>query len=131
MRGYGGIPVRTRIFTVAVIAAALLLNRAPVLAHHGAATFDTEGEITIKGTVTEWVWSNPHSILRLDVTAADGTVKKWAVATANIADLSKRGWSRRLFKPGDEVTVLIQPAKSGEPVGMIRNVTLPDGQKYQ
>ena len=120
-----------RIIAAVAIVAAFLLGQAPVLAHHGAATFDTEGEITIKGTVTEWVWSNPHSILRLDVKAADGTVKKWSVATANIADLSKRGWSRRLFKPGDEVTVLIQPAKSGEPVGMIRNVTLADGQKYQ
>ena len=123
--------MNTRIVAVAVAVVALLLGQVPMLAHHGAATFDTEGEITIKGTVTEWVWSNPHSILRLEVKAADGTVKTWSVATANIADLSKRGWSRRLFKPGDEVTVLIQPAKSGEPVGMIRNVTLASGQKYQ
>jgi len=123
--------VSKRILAAAVIAAALLLSRAPALAHHGAATFDTVGEITITGTVTEWVWSNPHSILRLDVKGDDGSVKKWSVATANIADLSKRGWSRRLFKPGDEVTVLIQPAKSGEPVGMIRNVTLADGKKFQ
>ena len=120
-----------RIIALVVIGAALLMSPALVVAHHGAATFDTVGEITIKGTVTEWVWSNPHSILRLEVKAADGTVKTWSVATANIADLSKRGWSRRLFKPGDEVTVLIQPAKSGEPVGMIRNVTLADGQKFQ
>ena len=107
------------------------MSPALVVAHHGAATFDTEGEITIKGTVTEWVWSNPHSILRLDVKAPDGTVKKWSVATANIADLSKRGWARRSFTAGDEVTVTIQPAKSGEPVGMIRTVLLANGQKLQ
>ena len=120
-----------RIIALVAVGVALLMSPALVVAHHGAATFDTVGEITIKGTVTEWVWSNPHSILRLEVKAADGSVKTWSVATANIADLSKRGWSRRLFKPGDEVTVLIQPAKSGEPVGMIRNVTLADGQKFQ
>ncbi len=120
-----------RIIALVALGVALLMSPALVVAHHGAATFDTVGEITIKGTVTEWVWSNPHSILRLEVKAADGTVKTWSVASANIADLSKRGWSRRLFKPGDEVTVLIQPAKSGEPVGMIRNVTLADGQKFQ
>ena len=120
-----------RIIALVAVGVALLMSPALVVAHHGAATFDTEGEITIKGTVTEWVWSNPHSILRLEVKAADGTVKTWSVASANIADLSKRGWSRRLFKPGDQVTVLIQPAKSGEPVGMIRNVTLADGQKFQ
>jgi len=102
-----------------------------VLAHHGAATFDTENEITVKGTVTEFTWSNPHCILRIDVKGADGTVRNWSVATSNVADVSKRGWSRRSFKPGDEVTVTIQPAKSGAPVGMIRNVVLADGTKLQ
>ena len=121
----------TRIIALALVLAALLLAPAPILAHHGAATFDTTAEITLKGTVTEWVWSNPHSILKLDVKAEDGTVKTWSVATANVADLSKRGWSRRSFKPGDEVTVTVQPAKSGQPVGMIRNVVLADGQKLQ
>jgi hypothetical protein len=110
---------------------ALLYGATAARAHHGAATFDTVGEITIKGTVTEWVWSNPHSVLKLDVKADDGTVKQWSVATSNVADLSKRGWSRRTFKPGEEVTVLIQPAKSGQPVGMIRNVVLADGRKLQ
>ena len=121
----------TRIIALALAAAALLLGPSAVMAHHGAATFDTVGEITLKGTVTEWVWSNPHSILRIDVKGEDGTVKNWSVATANVADLSKRGWSRRLLNPGDQVTVLIQPAKSGAPVGMIRNVVLADGRKFQ
>jgi hypothetical protein len=121
----------TRILALALAGVALLVSPAPILAHHGAATFDTVGEITIKGTVTEWVWSNPHSVLKLDVKAEDGTVKQWSVATSNVADLSKRGWGRRTFKPGEEVTVLIQPAKSGQPVGMIRNVTLADGRKLQ
>ena len=121
----------TRIIALALAGAGLLLGPSAVMAHHGAATFDTVGEITLKGTVTEWVWSNPHSILRIDVKAEDGTVKNWSVATANVADLSKRGWSRRLLNPGDQVTVTIQPAKSGAPVGMIRNVVLADGRKYQ
>ena len=120
-----------RIIALALAAAALLLGPSAVLAHHGAATFDTVGEVTLKGTVTEWVWSNPHSILRIDVKAEDGTVKNWSVATANVADLSKRGWTRRTLNPGDQVTVLIQPAKSGAPVGMIRNVVLADGRKFQ
>jgi hypothetical protein len=123
--------VNIRIIALALAATALLLGPSAVLAHHGAATFDTVGEITLKGTVTEWVWSNPHSILRLDVKGEDGTVKNWSVATANVADLSKRGWTRKTLNPGDQVTVLIQPAKSGAPVGMIRNVVLADGRKFQ
>src|SRR5688572_33291384 len=69
------VPVKTRIIALALATAALLLGPSAVLAHHGAATFDTVGEITLKGTVTEWVWSNPHSILRIDVKGEDGTVK--------------------------------------------------------
>ena len=115
-----------------VVAGIMFMSQArAVLAHHGAATFDTENEITVKGTVTEFTWSNPHCILRVDVKGADGTVRNWSVATSNVADVSKRGWSRRSFKPGDEVTVTIQPAKSGAPVGMIRNVVLADGTKLQ
>jgi hypothetical protein len=123
--------VNIRIIALALAAATLLPGPSAVLAHHGAATFDTVGEVTLKGIVTEWVWSNPHSFLRIDVKAEDGTVKNWNVATSNVADLSKRGWTRRTFSPGDEVTVTIQPAKSGAPVGMIRNVVLADGKKLQ
>lgn len=123
--------MRKGILVLAVAAVVLLMGRGPVAAHHGAATFDTTAEITISGTVTEWVWSNPHSVLKVDVKAADGTVTNWGVATSNVADLSKRGWTRRSFSVGDVVTVTIQPAKSGAPVGMIRNVLLPDGKKLQ
>ena len=120
-----------RIVLRALLGIALLCGSTPILAHHGAATFDTVGEITLKGTVTEWVWSNPHCVLKLDVKAPDGSVRSWSVATSNVADVSKRGWTRRTFSSGDEVTVTIQPAKSGEPVGMIRNVVLADGRKLQ
>jgi hypothetical protein len=123
--------VNRRIVLPVLLGIVLVCAVTPARAHHGAATFDTVGEITIKGTVTEWIWSNPHSVLKLDVKGEDGAVKTWSVATSNVADLSKRGWSRRTFKPGEEVTVLIQPAKSGEPVGMIRNVVLADGRKLQ
>lgn len=123
--------MRNGILALVVAAVAPLAGSGSVAAHHGAATFDTTAEITISGTVTEWVWSNPHSVLKVDVKAADGTVTNWGVATSNVADLSKRGWSRRTFSAGDMVTVTIQPAKSGAPVGMIRTVVLPDGKKLQ
>ena len=117
---------------IALIAAVdILAASAPAIAHHGAATFDTTNEVTLEGTVTAWTWANPHCILRVDIKAADGTVTNWSVATSNVADVSKRGWSRRSFNPGDMVTLTIQPAKSGAPVGMIRNVVLPDGTKLQ
>jgi hypothetical protein len=117
------------LFALCVVVTTLMLAPAPAAAHHSSAMFDSSQEVTLKGTVVEWKWINPHATLRLDVKGPDGTVKTWSVATSNIADLSKRGWTRRVFNAGDEVTVVIRPARSGEPVGMIESVTLADGHK--
>ena len=102
-----------------------------VAAHHGAASFDTAVEVTLKGTVTEWQWFNPHCFLKFDVKGDDGTVKNWAVEAGNPTDMTKRGWSRLSFKPGDQVTVTLQPVKTGAPVGRIRTVALADGREFK
>jgi hypothetical protein len=121
--------VKKAILILGVIALTLVLAPSRAVAHHSSAMFDSATEVTLKGTVVEWKWINPHSTLRLDVKDKDGSVKTWSVATSNIADLSKRGWSRKTFSPGDEVTVTARPAKSGELVGMIESVVLADGRK--
>jgi hypothetical protein len=123
--------MRRTIVIVGVAVIALLLVQTAAVAHHSSAMFDSSAELTLQGTVVEWSWINPHCTLRIDVKDKDGTVKKWAVATSNIADLSKRGWTRRTFNPGDAVTVVVRPARNGEPVGMIDNVTLADGRKLR
>ena len=112
----------------AFAAAAFLLVSMPVVAHHGAASFDTEKELTLKGTVTEWIWANPHCFLKFDAKDDTGAVRNWAVETQNPTDMSKRGWRRTSFKPGDEVTVTLQAVKNGAPVGRVRTVLLPNGQ---
>ena len=109
-------------------AAALLLVSVPLLAHHGAAALDTGKEITLKGTVTEWIWSNPHCFLKFDANDG-GTVRNWAVETQSPTSMTPRGWSRTSFKAGDEVTVTIEPVKNGQPIGRILHVILPNGQK--
>ena len=118
--------MRTTVFGVLVSAAVVLLL-SPVAAHHGAASFDSGKEVTLKGTVTEWIWSNPHCFLKFDVTDASGT-KSWMVETQNPTDMSRRGFARTSFKPGDPVTVVVEPLKNGLPVGRIKSVTLADGQ---
>ena len=123
--------MRRTILALTLAGAALALTSVAVAAHHGAATFDTAAEMTVQGTVTEWIWGNPHCFLKFDVKAPDGTVKNWAIETGNIADSSKRGYSRRAFKAGDAVTVTLQPAKSGAPVGRLRRVVMADGTKYE
>ncbi|PYR79192.1 MAG: hypothetical protein DMF87_12120 [Acidobacteria bacterium] len=107
----------------------ILLVSAPLLAHHGAAALDTGKEVTLKGTVTEWIWSNPHCFLQFDAKDQTGTVRNWAVETQNPTTMTSRGWSRMSFKAGDEVTVTLEPVKNGQPIGRLLTVVLPGGQK--
>ena len=111
-----------------LIAAAALVLSVPLVAHHGAASFDTGSEITLKGTVTDWTWSNPHCFLKFDVKDESGTVRTWQVETQNPTDMSRRGFARTSFKPGDSVTVIVEPLKGGAPVGRIKSVVLANGQ---
>lgn len=121
--------MRKMFFIVLIAAAGLLLVAVPLVAHHGAAALDTGKEITLKGGVTEWIWSNPHCFLKFDAKDDTGTVRNWAVETQNPTTMTLRGWSRTSFKFGDEVTVTIEPVKNGQPVGRILHVILPNGQK--
>src|SRR5947209_17146211 len=120
--------MREKVFGVLLATAAVLMMAAPLIAHHGAASFDTEREITLKGTVTEWIWANPHCFLKFDAKDDTGTVRNWAVEVSNPTDMTRLGWARTSFKFGDEVTVTLQPVKSGAPVGRLRRVVLPNGE---
>ena len=119
--------MRNKIAGVFVAAVGLLVHLVPLLAHHGAASFD-EKILTMKGTVTEWVWSNPHCFLKFDVKDESGNVTNWAVETQNPTGMSQLGWSRTSFKAGDVVTVTLQGVKNGAPIGRVRTVTFADGR---
>ena len=103
-----------------------LLPIAPValFAHHGTAVCDTSKLVAVKGTVTEWSWANPHCLLEFDVKDDSGKVVHWVAETSNPTDMGNRGWSRRTFKPGDEITVSMIAAKNGRPLGRIQQVML-------
>jgi hypothetical protein len=97
--------------------------------HHGSASFDNAKEITLKGTVTEWLWANPHCFLKIDAKDETGAVRNWNLEFGNPTDITSRGYSRRTFKVGDEISVTVTPVKSGAPIGRARVVTLASGQK--
>ena len=97
-------------------------------AHHGNAAFDVGKKLELKGTVTEWVWSNPHCWLKFDVKDESGKTVNWVAETTNSADMMERGWSRLTFKSGDQVTVTLEPVKSGQPVGRVLFVVLANGK---
>ena len=117
-----------KVFRVLIAGVCLLAVSIPLAAHHGAAGYDMDKQLTMKGTVKEWLWANPHCFMKYDATDEKGTVAHWAVEVSNPTDMIKRGWSLHSFKPGDEITVTVRPAKNGAPVGQLLKVVLPNGQ---
>jgi len=107
----------------------VLMMPASTLTHHGSASFDNTKEVALKGTVTEWLWANPHCFLKVEAKDDTGTVRIWNLEFGNPTDITSRGFSRRTFKVGEEVTVTVTPVKSGAPVGRLRTVVLANGQK--
>ena len=65
----------------------------PLFAHHGAASFDSGKTVTVKGTVTEYVWSNPHVLVKVDAKDDTGTVQHWVLEAWNPVTQAGRGWS--------------------------------------
>lgn len=116
-------------FMVLAIAVGALMVSLPLFAHHGNAAFDAAKKLSLKGTVTDWFWANPHCILEFDVKDEKDQVVHWATETSNPADMVNRGWGKLTLKPGDQVTVTFEPAKNGRQVGRVIEVVLPSGQK--
>jgi hypothetical protein len=107
----------------------LVIIAAPIFAHHGNSNFDIDKKLTLKATVTDWVWANPHCWLKFDATDEKGNVVHWIAETSNPADMTNLGgWSKQVFKPGDHVTVTLQPVKNGQPIGRVMQVVLANGQ---
>ena len=108
---------------------AVSIFSSPLVAHHGGAAYDTDKKVTVKGTVTDWLWSNPHCILQLDASDDGGQVAHWVTETENPSSMIRSGWTKDSLKIGDEISVLLVPSKTGGRTGRIVEVTLPDGHK--
>lgn len=114
--------------SLAVLAGVVLLG-APAFAHHGSnSSYDMNKTITVKGTVTEWVWANPHCQLFFDVKDDKGNIVHWAAETNSPGVLARAGWERTSFKVGDQITVSMNPSLANSPVGLITRVVLANGQ---
>jgi Family of unknown function (DUF6152) len=120
--------MRNRLVAVLAVAVGVLVVSVPVFAHHGNAAYNDTKYVTVKGTVTQWMWSNPHCFLKFDVKDNKGNVTHWTAETAPPASMRDRGWTNNTFKAGDKVTVIMLTVKNGQPVGRIRQVVLSSGQ---
>jgi len=113
------------------IAAVLMLLSlgAPMVAgaHHSFASFDSTQVVTLKGTVKDFQWTNPHCWLQLVVMGEDGTPQEWSLEGLSPNVLGRMGWKRNSVVPGDVVTVYSNPLRSGGRGGNMVKVVRSDG----
>jgi len=107
----------------------LLSLGAPMVAgaHHSFASFDSTQVVTLKGTVKDFQWTNPHCWLQLVVMGEDGTPQEWSLEGLSPNVLGRMGWKRNSVVPGDVVTVYSNPLRSGGRGGNMVKVVRSDG----
>jgi hypothetical protein len=125
--------VRARRIALAILAVLIaVVVPAIVAAHHGSAiSYDVDPAkvITMKGTVVEWVWRNPHCFVVIDVADASGKTVRWTAETSSTQSMTgEHGWSRTTLKPGDVITIGVFPSRASTPAGLLYRVAAADGK---
>jgi len=114
------------------LTAMLLMLGMPLLAHHGTfVSYDSANPITMKATVAEFHYTNPHIQLYFDVKDDKGNVTHWSAEGPDPAVLVQAGWGKKktesALAPGAEITITVAPARNGKPVGTVSNIILANG----
>ena len=100
----------------------------PVLAHHSwPVSYATL--VTVRGTVAEFTWSNPHPMMSLEVRTNDGRAEKWSVGGPAINRMEANGWNRNTIKPGDVITATGYQFADGQKVIRLEKVVMADGKE--
>jgi hypothetical protein len=107
----------------------VLAMSAGAVAHHSPAAFDRSKTVTLTGTVKAFRWQNPHTWLEVDVPNDKGVVETWGVEMTSPTFLIRAGWKNNSVKPGDKVTVVVNPVRDPETkAGIFLSITLADGR---
>jgi Family of unknown function (DUF6152) len=111
-----------------VLFAGLFLVRGPALAHHGGAEYDKTKLLNLKATITEFRFINPHVLFLFDVKDDQGNVENWQGEASNPLQLTRQGWNKNTFKPGDQITIIGNPTKTGVKSLWITRIILANGE---
>ena len=117
----------TRLQTLAV-AVVFVAAATPLLAHHSWPV-DTSKEVTVKGTVMGYSWTNPHVMIDLSVQGANGKVEKWDVGGPSTARMSGNGWNNSTLKPGDVITAMGYQFADGQKVLRLQKIVMSNGKE--
>ena len=100
----------------------------PLFAHHGTAAYDTKNVVTVRGTMTEFRFINPHVQLFFDVKNEKGEVEKWQAELTAPNKMTRAGWDKHRLKPGDSITASGYVAKNDAHTMWITKLIGPDGE---
>jgi hypothetical protein len=109
---------------------ALVRGAVPLSAHHSWPVSMSQ-LVTVKGTVKEFVWGNPHPMITLEVPAVDGKIEKWLVGGPAINRMEANGWTKTTVKPGDVITGTGYQFADGQKIIRLERVVLPDGTELR
>lgn len=109
-----------------VVGVVYLASNRPVLAHHSGAAYETT-PVTLKGTVAEYDWGNPHVVVYWDVKNDDGNSVRWSGELSSVSSMLAEGMTKNSLKPGDDVIMIVKRAKSGTPFSIIVQIKKADG----
>jgi hypothetical protein len=112
-----------------LLAAALAAWPGAAVAHHGIVNFDLNREISVSGTVTDFVFVNPHSWVYFDVTSEDGRVAAWKCELRGATVLRRSGWTPELFRPGTRVSITGAPDRFEANTCYLGTVAFVDGTR--
>ena len=121
--------MKWNVISLATLAVMFLTCTQMLVAHHGSAMYDPAHSITVTGTVTSFDFMNPHCAIHLEAKDDKGNVVSWTADTNNPSMLARGGWTKDSVKPGDQVTVIGNPAKSGANSMLLKKVVLPNGKE--
>jgi hypothetical protein len=120
--------VKTKVLTLVVLVAGLASVDSPSFAHHGGAAYDMSKPVVLKNAVvTEFLWINPHPLIKADFTDEKGEVQHWTMEMGSTASAQLIGWTRTTLNYGDVVTLYVWQAKTRVPVGRFNKVEFSDG----
>ena len=112
------------------LAVAAVLISGTALAHHGRGLiYDAKKETAVKGTVTEFLWRNPHVEIGIEAADPKATPRQWLIEASSAGVLSTHGWTKRSIKPGEVVTVTFHPGAKGAATGDLMKVVFADGRE--
>ena len=115
---------------VSAVAIALLAATVPMSAHHSWPV-DMSKLVTVKGTVTEIMWENPHPMFTLEVQSNEGKLEKWMIGGPALNRMEANGWTPRTIKPGDAITGTGYQFGDGQKIIRLEKVVLPDGKEMR